>query len=70
MEKSMDVFMKYQLAAEERFQKREEEKWKKEMELEEKQRREDRQHQLQMMQIHGEMIQSRPYPPAYSFNYE
>ena len=41
MEKSMDVFIKSQLDAEERFQKREEERWKKEMELEEKQRREE-----------------------------
>ena len=67
MEKSMDVFIKSQLDAEERFQKREE-RWKEEMELEEKQRREERQHQLQMMQMLGEMIQSKLYPPAYSIN--
>ena len=70
MEKSMDMFMKSQLEAEERFQKREEERWMKEMELEERQRKEDRQHQLQMMQMLGQMIQSRPYPPAYSFDYD
>ena len=71
IEKTINVFMKSQADAEERFQKREEERWKKEMELEEKQRREDRQHQLQMMQMLGQMIQGRPYPPqAYSFDYD
>ena len=70
MEKCMDVFMKSQLEAEEGFQKREEERWKKEMEVEERQRREERQHQLQMMQMLGQMLQSRPYPPAYSFDYD
>ena len=50
---------------------REDKKWMKEMELEEKQRREDRQHQLQMMQILGQMIQSSPYPPqSYAFDYD
>ena len=67
MEKTIDVFLKSQVEAEERFQKREE-RWKKEMELEERQRREDRQHQLQMMQMLGQMMQSRPYSPAYSFD--
>ena len=50
----MDVFIRSQLDAEERFQKREE-RWK-EMELEENQRREERQYQLQMIQMLGEMI--------------
>ena len=50
----MDVFIRSQLDTEERFQKREE-RWK-EMELEENQRREERQHQLQMIQMLGEMI--------------
>lgn len=39
MEKSMDVFVKFQVEAEERFNKREEERWKKEVELKERQRR-------------------------------
>ena len=65
MEKTIDVFLKSQVEAEERFQKREE-RWK-EMELEERQRREDR-HQLQMMQMLGQMMQSRPYSPAYTFD--
>lgn len=38
MEKSMDVFAKFQVEAEERFNKREEERWK-EVELKERQRR-------------------------------
>ena len=39
MESMMNSFMKYQMEAE----KREEERWKKEMELEEKRRRDDQQ---------------------------
>ncbi len=71
MEKTMDVFVKSQADADERFQMREEERWMKEMELEENQRREDRQHQLQMMQMLGQMIQSRSYPPqSYGFDYD
>ena len=62
MEKTMDVFVKSQADADERFQMREDVRWMKEMELEENQRREDRQHQLQMMQ-------SRSYPPqSYGFD--
>ena len=71
MEKSMDVFVKFQVEAEERFNKREEERWKKEVELEERQRREDRQHQLQIMHMLGQMIQPRPYQlQPYSFDYD
>ena len=70
MEKTLDMFMKSQADAKERFQMREDERWKKEMELEERQRREDRQHQLQMMQMLGQMLQSRPYPSQYGFDYD
>ena len=39
------------------------------MELEEKQMREDRQHQLQMIQMLGQTIQGKQYlPQAYSFD--
>ena len=65
MEKTFDMFMKSQADAEERFQMREDERWK-EMEMEEGQRREDREHQLQMMQ----MLQSRPYSSQYGFDYD
>ena len=63
------MFMKSQADAEERFQMREDERWK-EMEMEERQRREDREHQLQMMQMLGQMLQSRPYLSQYGFDYD
>ena len=59
MEKTFDVFMKSQADAEKRFQMQEDERWK-EMEMEERQRRVDREYQLQMMQMLGQMLQSRP----------
>ena len=70
MEKTFDMFMKSQADAEDRFQMREDERWKKEMEMEERQRREDREHQLQMMQMLGQMLQSRPYSSQYGFDYD
>ena len=48
-------FIKYQAEAE----KREEERWRKEMELEETWRREDQQHELHMMQMLGQMHRCR-----------
>ena len=70
-DKIIDMFLKSQADAEERFQTREDERWKKEVELEERQRRDDRQHQLQMMQMLGQMFQSRQYPShTYSFDYD
>ena len=73
MEKTLDTFMKYQVEAEERFQKREDERWKEEMEIEENRRKEDQQHEMRMMQMIGQMMQRRSYPPptsAYEFNYD
>lgn len=70
MEKTFDMlFMKSQADAEDRFPMREDEKWK-EMQMEERQRREDREHQLQMMQMLGQMLQSRPYSSQYGFDYD
>ena len=62
MESAMTSFMKYQMEAE----KREEERWKREQELEEKRRREDQQHELRVLQMLGQMIQHRSYdyPPS------
>ena len=50
MEKTLDAFVKYHVEAE-RFQKREDERSKKGMELEEKRRKEDQQHEMRMMQM-------------------
>ena len=45
MEKAVEAFVKHQTEVAERFKKDEEERWKKECELEEK-RREDKQHEI------------------------
>ena len=44
LERTLDTFMKYQVEAEERFQEREDERWTKEIKIEEKRRKEDQQH--------------------------
>ena len=66
MEKTIEAFVKYQREAEERFQ-RNEERWKKETELEEKRRREDQEHEMRVMQMLGQMFQGggsyRNYTP-------
>ncbi len=69
MEKAIDSFVKYHCEAEERFQRYEEKRWKKETGFEEKSRREDREHEMRMIQMLGQMFQrdsyhshSHPYP--------
>ena len=42
----MNTFMKFQADANEKFEKREEERWKKEMELEEMRRKDYQQHEM------------------------
>ena len=59
MEKAVATFMKYQGEMEERFQKAEEERWKREAEMEEKRRQDERQHELQLFQMLGQMISTR-----------
>ncbi|XP_064400478.1 uncharacterized protein LOC135346698 [Halichondria panicea] len=71
MERQTETFLSYQREAEERFEKREEERWDKERKLEDVRRKEEQAHQLQMMQMLGQMIQQpRQYfpPPSQSFN--
>ena len=71
IDRAIDAFIAYQSEAEERFQKQEEERWKKEMELEEKRRKEDREHELRMLQMMGQIFH-RDYssnPFEYSDNY-
>ena len=53
----MTSFMRIQKEAEERFEEREEERWRRETELEEHRRREDREHELQVLQL---LMQQRP----------
>ena len=66
MEKAVEAFVKHQTEAAERFKKDEEERWKKECELEEKRREEDKQHEIRMMQMLGQMFGSyRHYTEPY-----
>ena len=51
IEKAMDTFITYQRTADEQYRKYEEERWQKEMELEERRRQEDRNHEITMMQM-------------------
>ena len=71
MENTMGSFVKFQAEADEKFEKREEEQWKKEMELEERRRKEAQQHDMNMMQMLGQMlcIQHRSYLPPTSSPY-
>lgn len=59
MEKVIDAFLAHQEAAEERFERQEEERWTRETELEERRRREDREHEVRMFQIMAQAIQGR-----------
>ena len=66
----MESYMTYQREAEERHQKSEEERWQKEIELEEKRRREDQKHEMRMMRLLGQMFQSSSsYRRQYEFDY-
>ena len=67
VENTMKAFVKYQGEADEKFEKREEERWKKEMEFEERHRKEYQQHEMRMMQM---LLQHRPYPPPNSSPYD
>ena len=52
----MESFTMYHRDAEEKYQKYEEERWQKDIELEEIRRREDREHDIKMMQMLGSTI--------------
>ncbi len=73
MEKAMESFMNHQTEAEQRFRKWEEERWQKEIELDEKRRQEDREHELRLFRMLGQMVNPREttYPsPSYTYDYE
>ena len=57
IEKAVDTFMKYQLEAEERYKQYEDERWQKEVELEEKRQREDQQYEIRLMGMMASMFQ-------------
>ena len=70
LERAMDTFLKYQMEAEERHAKQEEERWQKEMEFEEKRRLENQEHELRMMKLLGRMFHggNQTYGRSYEFD--
>ena len=66
MERAIESFVKYQSEAEEKFRKWEE-RWEKEMEIEEKRRKEDREHEMRLFQMLGQM--TKPWESCYMTNY-
>ena len=61
MERAFESFMKYQVEADERFQKQEEERWSRQVELEEKRQRKNREHELRMIQMLAQGFQRGSY---------
>ena len=59
MERAVGSFVKHQNETEDTFRKWEEERWEKEIEFQEKRRREDREHELRLFQMLGQM--SKPW---------
>ena len=70
VEKAIEAFTTYQREAEGRFQRYEDERWKKEQEVEETRRKEDREHEMRMMAMLGQMFQGRHSSSSDSFNFE
>ena len=64
MERQLETFLGYQREAEERFERREEERWERERKLDETRRKEEQAHQLNMLQMLGQMI-NQPRPSQY-----
>lgn len=72
MDKAFSTFMKYQRESEERFQQLREEQWKNEKEIEERRRREDKEHELRIIQMLGQGFNNYNYstpPHQYDFDY-
>ena len=65
IEAAMNQFMDYQSKAEERFRKAEEDRWKKEVEHEDQRRKEDREHEVRMLRMLGDIMRQsyNTYPP-------
>ena len=75
MENVMKQFREIQTEAEERFREWEEMRWQRECEIEEKRRKEDREHErlmLQMILQHGQQPHQTSQPPysGYSHAYQ
>ena len=58
----METFFDQQRKADEDFQRRKEERWKKETEMEERRRQEDRVHEINMLQLILQALSGRSNP--------
>ena len=73
-EKAIDIamtsFLSYQEKAEEWFHEKEEERWTKESEQEERRRKEDRVHELRVLQMLGNIVRPDNTVPPYAQPFE
>lgn len=72
MERAIESFIKYQNESEESYRKWEEERWEKELELDEKRRKENQEHEITLFQMLGQMVKPREnyLVSPYNFEYE
>jgi hypothetical protein len=71
MDRAIEGFVKYQSEADEKYRKWEEERWRKETELDEKRRKEEREHEMRLFQMLAQMTKPNTYPSQqYNFDYE
>ena len=71
MEKAIDSFVQYQREAEERFKTRDEERWRRETEMEERRKQDKQEHEMRMMRMLRDMFQGNDYnsyPRQYDYN--
>ena len=59
MDRAIESFVNYQKDTEERIQKWEDERWKKEVELDEKRLKENREHEVALFQMMEQMLKPR-----------
>ena len=69
MDKAVETFMRFQNESEERFLRAEQVRWKREMEYEDRRRKEDREHEIKLMELFMHMQQPYPGPPN-TYDYE
>ena len=69
MDRALSSFMEYQQQAEERWE-RQEERWKRECEMEEKRRKEDKEHELRLFEKLAEILKPRTDTPTAASTYQ
>ena len=70
MERAIESFIKYQNESEKSYRKWEEERWEKELEVDEKRRKENQEHEIRLFQMLGQMVKPRESFPASPYNFE